>query len=324
MKKHTLALTALTLAATLLAGCSNTPNTPNPAQGGDSTTTQSASTTTESTESTESTTGESTPEIIERERFTYGEKEIPDIIYSQYQQDDGRAVLHSGGLNPDSLDSMVFETHEFGDYTIRMVGYDVRTDKEHFPGIIYAGDLRFEVEKNGVTLYEVDKNGERISPSREYYTIVDEYGERSYKYPEGTGFYGPYGEQFSPELLIFEDQIGNYIDVYDMKHPVIAIRYFNADNFDEPIRKLVHFAWIEDDMVVARFFGDFAENTGVVAGASEFPSFTKSGQFAVFAADEFKIENENTLVDEEAGIRYIFDFDKTNTDGHFFSTERIQ
>lgn len=108
-----------------------------------------------------------------------------------------------------------------------------------------------------------------------------------------------------------------------MKHPVIAIRYFNADDFDESIRKLVHFAWIEDDTVVARFFGDFAENTGVVAGASEFPSFTKSGQFAVFAADEFKVENENTLVDETAGIKYIFDFDKTDDTGHYFSTEKI-
>lgn len=320
MKKHITTLTALTLTATLLAGCSEKKNGPIPAQDGDSSTTQSTSTITESEPDVSDSESESKVEIIERERFIYGEKEIPDITYPEYREADGRAVLHSGGLNRDSLDSMVFETHTLGDYTISMIGYDVRTDKEHFPGIIYAGELYFEVEKNGVKL---DEYGEKISPPNEYYTLVDEYGERTYRYPNGVRFNSPYGEQFSPEFLIFEDQIGNYIDVYDMKHPVIAIRYFNADNFDESIRKLVHFAWIEDDTVVAHFFGDFAENTGVIAGAAEFPSFSKQGQFAVFAADEFKVENENTLVDETAGIKYIFDFDKTDDTGHYFSTEKI-
>lgn len=293
MKKHILSITALLLTAALLTGCSEKSNTPNPAQGGDSSTTQSTSTTTESTESTSS-------EVISepaKERFNYGEKEIPDIVYPIYLEDGRQGGVGEITLSP--LDNMVFETRTFGDYTIRLVGDSVRTDKEHFPGTIYVRELRMEVENNSTRLHEGITDCEYIR------------------------FQSPYGEQFSQEYLIFEDKIGSYLDVYDMKYPVIALRYFNADNFDESIRKLVHFAWIEDDTVVARFFGNFAENTGVIAGGDMFPNFTKSGQFAVFAADDFKVENENTLIDETVGIRYTFDFDKTDDSGHYFRTEKI-
>ena len=227
MKKHTLTLTALTLAATLLSGCSNTPNTPNPAQGGDSTTTQSASTTTESTESTESTTSEVTsePESAPKERFIYGETEIPDISLSSGEYNgsyihvnpDGRIDINGMGkrrYDDRLLESMVFETHTFGDYTIRLVGDDVRTDKENFPGIIYTGGLYIEVEKNGEKLPLI-------------------YNQNLYS----TGYFSiyPVGDFYSEELL-FEDQIGNYLDMYDTKCPVIAMRYFNADDVDEPLR----------------------------------------------------------------------------------------
>ncbi len=52
---------------------------------------------------------------------------------------------------PIGLESMVFETHTFGDYTIKLVGKHVRTDKENFPGKIFCG-LLAEVEKNGVKI----------------------------------------------------------------------------------------------------------------------------------------------------------------------------
>lgn len=102
-----------------------------------------------------------------------------------------------------------------------------------------------------------------------------------------------------------------------MKYPVITMRYFHYNDVDPALRKNVQFFWIEDDKIIKDFFGRFAENTGlfILEPAS-------SGLWSIFSADEFKVENENTLIDEIAGIKYIFDFDKPN-DGHFFYTEKI-
>ncbi len=315
MKKHILSITALLLTAALLTGCSEKSNTPNPAQGGDSSTTQSTSTTSEVTESTstaeesttESTSSEITPKPETRERFIYGEKEIPDVVYStndnlSVNSSDGRLRVsgHSNKRQDNkTLESMVFETHAFGDYTIRLVGNDVRTDKEHFPGIIYTKGLYVEVEKNGKLLPD--------------FVVPTCYGA-------GYPTIYPVANVYDEELL-FEDQIGNYLDMYDTKNPIIAMRYFNYTDVDEPLRKIVTFAWIEDDKLVNHFTGTFAENTGV--STSGYIEFSTGGFYAIFAADEFKIENENTLIDETAGIRYIFDFDKTDDSGHYFFTEKI-
>lgn len=170
MKKRILTLTALSLAATVLTGCSDNLSIPNSAQGSDLSATQSTSTDTESTstiiESTSDAT-ESTESISDifnfdkpRERFVYGEKEIPDVVHSTGEYNGTYLYVHPDGRIDSSgfpqtrydermLDSMVFETHTFGDYTIRLVGDEVRTDKEHFPGIIYTKNLSVEVEKNG-------------------------------------------------------------------------------------------------------------------------------------------------------------------------------
>lgn len=297
MKKHILTLTALILTAALLTGCSNQANAQSPTQGGDSSTKQSTSIVTESTESTSS---EVTSEHVKKERFIYGETEIPDITYPEYLKEDGRAVVIEGEYQS-GLDSMVFETQTFGDYTLRLVGDNVRTDKEHFPGVIYTQGLRVEVEKNGKLL-------------------IQKIGDSEF---DSIGYLLPYSEQFSKEILILKDQIGNYLDVYDAKYPIIAMRYFNYTNVDKPLRKIIEFSWIEnDDTFVGGFVGDFAENTGVITGAGPI-EFGGDGHYAIFAADDFKVENENTLIDETAGIKYIFDFDKTDDSGHYFSTEKI-
>lgn len=248
-------------------------------------------------------------ETIKKERFVYGETEIPDITYSKYQEDDGRAIVHLGEEYQQGLDSMVFETHTFGDYTIRLVGENVRTDKKHFPGVIYTRELYVEVENNGKLLTQ------KIGGSEWGDSVIE---------LDNIRYSLPYGEQFSREYIILEDQIGNYIDVYDTKCPVIAMRYFNYTNVDEPLRKITEFAWIEnDDSFVGGFLGTFAKNTGVTTGASPI-EFSTGGFYAIFAADDFKVENENTLIDETAGIRYIFDFDKTDDTGHYYRTERIE
>lgn len=296
MKKHTLTLTALTLTAALLAGCSNTTNTPNPAQGGDSTTTQSTSTTTEST--TESTISESILETVEKGRFVYGEKEIPDITYPEYKETDGRYIAPMAEGRAHGLESMVFETHTFKDYTVSLVGSYVRTDKEHFPGTIFTQELHIEIEKDGKRLSD--------------------------EFANSVNYTHPYGGMDTREFLIYEDQIGDYLDIYDMKNPVIAMRYFGHEDLEESFRKIVEFTWIENNTFIGGFLGNFVENTGAIVGGGDSLQFYSGGQYAIFVADEFKVENENTLVDETAGIKYIFDFDKTDDTGHYFSTEKIQ
>lgn len=312
MKKHILTLTALTLAAALLAGCSEKKNGPTPAQGGDSSTTQSASTT-ESSKSTESTTSESTPEPAAKERFIYGETEIPDLVFESGEypdnthlrvQPDGRIDLNGHGnshYDDRLLDSMVFETHTLGDYTIRLIGNYVRTDKEHFPGRIYMQNLHIEVEKNGEKL-PVGHGGDRFG--------------MGYRYPEMYSVGDYHGEE-----MLCEDQIGSYIDVYDLKYPVIAMRYIYGYDYNESVPKAVAFSRIENDQVVDHYFGGFAENTGVFITGG--PDLSKGGFYAVYSADEFGVADENTLIDETAGIKYIFDFDKTGDTGNYSFTEKI-
>ncbi|MDE7398203.1 MAG: hypothetical protein K2N06_01615 [Oscillospiraceae bacterium] len=294
MKKHTLTLTALTLAAALLAGCSK-PDTSNPSQDSDLSTTQSTSTTTEST--TEPTISESIPETVEKGRFVYGEKEIPNITYPEYKETDGRYIAPMAEGRAHGLESMVFETHTFKDYTVSLVGSYVRTDKEHFPGTIFTQELHIEIEKDGKRLSD--------------------------EFADSVNYTHPYGRMDTREFLIYEDQIGDYLDIYDMKNPVIAMRYFGREDLEESFRKIVEFTWIEDNTFVGGFLGNFAENTGAIVGGGDSLQFYSGGQYAIFAADEFKIENENTIVDEEAGIKYIFDFDKTDDTGHYYSTEKI-
>lgn len=306
MKKQTTTITALTLAAALLTGCSGKPTvTPGGANytnsNKDSNNLSSATESTESTtESTELIPNEGLPDAFEEGRFVYGEKEIPDMIYPEYDELDGRYIAPMAHRINRGLESMVFETHTYGDYTIRLVGYDVRTDKEHFPGAIYLLGLSVEIEKDGKLVTD--------------------------KYDHNAGYATPYNSLSAPETIIYEDQIGSYLDIYDLKYPTIAMRYCGRDSLEEPFRKTVQFCWIEDNELVCDFIGDDDNNANTIAlnmgyGGLEFSS---AGYFAIYSADEFKVENENTLVDETAGIKYIFDFDKTDTDGHYYSTERIQ
>lgn len=320
MKKQITAIAAITLTAALLAGCSGKPtvtpggvNYTNSNKDSDNlsntteSTTESAESTTESTESIPI-----VPEPIERERFVYGEKEIPDLAFESGEyikgthlkaRPDGRMDLNGHG-NPHYdnrlLDSMVFETHTFGDYTINLVGDYVRTDKEHFPGRIFMQNLHIEVEKNGVKL-----------PAEH----GDWFG-MGYQYPEMYAVGDYHGEE-----MLCEDQIGSYIDVYGLKNPVIAMRYIYGYDYNESVQKAVSFARIENDQIVGEYFRDFAENTGVFISGG--PELSKGGFYAVYSEDKFKVENENTLIDETAGIRYIFDFDSADdVENHSF-TEKI-
>lgn len=305
MKKHITVIAVITLAAALLSGCKlKYVNPDTSTENTSSTTTTSTSespesTATESTTSTESTVSEpiSAPDYSEHGRFVYGEKEIPDITYPEYNESDGRYIAPMGERIKRGLESMVFETHTFKDYTVSLVGSYVRTDKEHFPGTIFTQELHIEIEKDGKRLSD--------------------------EFADSVNYTHPYGRMDTREFLIYEDQIGDYLDIYDMKNPVIAMRYFGHEDLEESFRKIVEFTWIENNTFVGGFLGNFAENTGAIVGGGDSLQFYSGGQYAIFVADEFKIENENTLVDEDAGIKYIFDFDKADDTGHYYSTEKI-
>lgn len=224
----------------------------------------------------------------------YGETEIPDIPCGLIEYEGKATILPEQDILKQSLESMIFETHTFGEYTVNLVGDCVRTDRTNFPDSIYTQKLRIEVEKNGTKI-------------------------------EGDGRYNRtvlYESQFCTEFRLLEEHIGNYLDVYELDNPVIAMRYFYDDDSARAVAKAVEFATIQNDQVCCGFVGISSKNTGVVLNPSTDESSTNTTstilalnesdgvncRVSVFAADEFEVVDGKTLVDKEAGIRYNFEF----------------
>lgn len=234
----------------------------------------------------------------------YGETDIPDIPCGDAKTEGKAAINGENEALKASLDSMVFEKVTYGDYTVKLVGDKVRTDKANFPGSIYAQNLRVEVEKNGKNI-------------------------------EGSGEYSDtatYTSQFLTEYRLFEDKIGSYLDVYELEQPVIAMRYFYDDNADRTVTKAVEFAVIKDDKLYADFSSDSKAGTGVSINPDNNGEDlskmlivnTEDGvcRLSVFSADEFTLTDKTTLTDADAGIKYTFNF--TNfPQAQLYSTEKI-
>lgn len=243
----------------------------------------------------ESTRDENTQdESTEKVRYNYGETEIPDIPCGDGGFE-GKAELVWEGEDivklQQSLDSMVFETHTFGDYTVRLVGDKVRTDEANFPGSIYTQNLRVEVEKNGVMVEEDGGYNDTVT----------------------------YVTQFFMEYRLFADKIGDYLDMYDLDCPVIAMKYYYDDDSERTVMTAVEFAVIQDNEFYSGFVGVFEEGLGVMPNPDG--DWTKPGtmlalnsadnvvcRMGIFSSDEFAVADGKTLIDEEAGIRYTFDF----------------
>lgn len=215
---------------------------------------------------------------IEKVRGIYGETEIPDVPHEGLEYEES--------MLKQCLDEMVFESCELGDYRISLVGDNVRTDKAGSPGIVYARNLRVEVEKNGVKF-------------------------------ECAGYYNDTvlgGGQIT-EYMLFEDRIGSYITAYELDNIVIAMRYFD-DNSAGGVTKMVEFVMLMDNEIYDGFVGLCQKGTGVVLNEAQDADavFTLNDEdnercrVSVFEAEEFKLTDKNTLVDEEAGIRYVFSF----------------
>lgn len=240
------------------------------------------------TSSSESTISESKSDIPS----VYGETEIPVA-----------ADVYDATENGNSLEKMVFETHTIGDYTVKLVGkYVYKLDKEGCSNAVFANSLEVYTEKDGKLL----ETGDNANSASYKSTLINTY----------TGAH---------EFVVREDKIGSYLDVYDLEYPVISMRYY----FDEVInprviKQLTDFAVIKDDTL----FGCYALNAQAGTGAKYYSPEIYGGEnysfpynsyapntkdeickSALFAADKFRIADKSTLFDDEAGIKFTFDFD---------------
>lgn len=234
----------------------------------------------------------------------YGETDIPDIP-GMSSNPEGKANDLDWEVLGQCLDSMIFETHAFGEYTIRLVGNLVRTDEVNFPGSIYTHNLRVEVEKNGKPL--------ELRDSAHYCNTLF------------------YVSQLATEFILFSDRIGSYLDIYDLEEPLIAMRYFYADNIERTVTKAVDFAVIKDEELVNGFVGIFEKGTGIelnpdTDSKDRLILNTDSNtvcRVGIFEADEFKTADKNTLIDEEAGLKYTFNFSEP-LQFELYKVERIE
>ncbi len=303
MKKQIATAAMIPLILTCISACSPNDNEPQFTSNVSNTPTN----TTYMTEESRTTAKIDNPQTISEENqatekkvYVYGETEIPDIP-STLGSEEGFTDEHLDENMDFSkcLDSMVFETHTLGEYKISLVGDSVRTDKENFPGSIYAENLRVEVEKNGVKLGKSDE----YHPAGAYY--CDSF---------------TYVAQFV-QFRLFADKIGTYIDMYELEQPVIAMRYYYDDNPARLVTKAVEFVSLQNDEIGDGYVGVSEKGTGVAYNSD--PDDTvpwnytalipndEDGTYcrlSLFEAEEFKITDPNTLVDEEAGIKYTFDF----------------
>lgn len=225
-------------------------------------------------------------------RAVYGQTEIPDIPCGDPDYDGKASSMNDRNELDQGLDSMVFETHTIGDYTINLVGKRVRTDEAHFPDNIYVGSLGVEVERDGKV----------IGGGSSYWDIL------------------LYGAQFETEYILRKSKIGNYVDVYDMDDILIAMRYFFDDDPRRTVRETVSFVTIHNGEVCSQLLGtgdkgtvaDYAENVDCYYKDTwrllSYKDEEWGGMAFLTAADELKQVGDNTLIDEVAGLKYTFDF----------------
>lgn len=216
-------------------------------------------------------------EPAKKDRAVYGETEIPDIS--------------SGETDLQPLESMVFEVYKFGDYSISLIGEDVKTNKNLCPGEIIMSALRIEVEKDGVALGDAG--------------YIDEFS---------------WGAQY-PVLTLFEDKLGSYISLYDMEVPVIAMKYYFPESAPTDVEKAMMFATIQNGAVDNGFVGSACDPIGVgltskvvdgkqiylTSGSENKSDETNRYRAFIFGSEEFEVVDGQTLVDKDAGIRYKFD-----------------
>lgn len=164
MKKHITKIFAAVLVLCGLTACSDVgeaqPENQSSVTDSAPSDTESTSFDTESSSSDaessypESESNDSESEIKPKTVYVYGEAEIPDIPCGDVNFEGKASTMNDHDALEQGLDRMVFETHTFGDYTVKLVGDKVRTDKANFPNSIYVQGLGAEVRKNGEKIEE--------------------------------------------------------------------------------------------------------------------------------------------------------------------------
>ncbi len=189
-----------------------------------------------------------------------------------------------------TIGNMLIETQTVGDYTLKLIGKDVYSYESDRDECFYAQELEVQVEKNGKTL---------------------ETEERYNRYQHGL--IGPTAPL--EHFRIYKDRIGTYLDLYELEKPVIAMRYY-MDSPDLLVKEAVSFGIIIDD--VSYFcFNTLAQAQTCVTSPYESITFQQPnipntehrwiGWWSLCSQDKFTVEDNHTLVDNELGIKYVFD-----------------
>ncbi len=200
-------------------------------------------------------------------------------------------------IQEQALESYVFETHTYDEYTVKLVGKQVYKLGQNVTDYVYANRLCIEVEKGGKLLDSFTPN---------------------------PGYYNLNGITDRPKFTVFADKVGSYLDLYELELPVIAMRYYFNEN--QAVKKAVQFAVIKDEMIYANFLSTAESGTGVTLFQDDFATNFEDNQtcFAsVFEAEKFRVADSTTLVDDEACIKYTFNIaDMLNT-GILTTTEKV-
>ena len=185
-------------------------------------------------------------------------------------------------IQEQALDSYVFETHNFGDYTVKLVGKQVYKLDQNVTDYVYTKELCIEVEKDGKLL-------DSFTPNPGYFNLD--------------------GITDRPKFTVFADKVGSYLDLYELEQPVISMRYYFDEN--QVVTKAVQFAVIKDEMIYDNFLSTAEAGTGVTLFHDDFATNIEDNMtcFAsVFEAEKFRFADSTTLVDDMAGIKYTFNF----------------
>jgi len=219
----------------------------------------------------------------------YGETEIPVV-----------SDVSSDEIIANSIEKMVFETKTIGDYTVKLVGSHVykRGDKEKFSDVICANQLHAYIEKDGKFIDKAELDVENFVSD----TITDE--------ADGAN-----------EYRLFKDKIGSYLSVYDLEYPVIALSFWFDDAINpRMVKNTVSFAAIKDDYLITQVemladVGTAAQNVKDICDDYPYDSLRpniNSGFYstALSSGEQLQIVNKTTLVDENAGIKFSFGFNR--------------
>lgn len=212
--------------------------------------------------------------------YVYGEVEIPTLSSSD--------VIDS---KDKTIGQMLIETQTVGDYTLKLIGKNVYHGDELSDDCFYALELDVQVEKDGKLLKTEDD-------------------DNHYQH----GLIGPAAplEVFK----VYSSRIGTYLDLYELEKPVIAMRYY-MDESDLLVKEAVSFGIIIDDVTYFGFNTMADAQTCVTMPYDESrkqnnvpnPEDNWIGWWSLCSQDKFTTEDNHTLVDNELGIKYVFDME---------------